>query len=98
MNNTAQLKNYWDKAYESVTTPFDIDAPDEWIMALEVSGKIHGDVLDSGCGPGRTSLYLADLGYFAIGTVSYTHRAATGGWPAAHAGRSARAVRQAPVQ
>ena len=67
MNNTAQLKNYWDKAYESVTTPFDIDAPDEWIMALEVSGKIHGDVLDSGCGPGRTSLYLADLGYFAIG-------------------------------
>jgi len=51
-----------DKAYESVTTPFDIDAPDEWIMALEVSGKFMAmcsiQVVD------RTDLTLpADLGY-----------------------------------
>lgn len=89
MNNTALLKNYWDKAYESMTTPFDVDAPDEWIMALEVSGKIHGDVLDSGCGPGRTSLYLADLGYFVIGADISDHAIARAKRKAAERGSKA---------
>jgi cyclopropane fatty-acyl-phospholipid synthase-like methyltransferase len=67
ISSVSQLQEYWEKAYESTATPFDAQAPDEWIAALAESGKIHGNVLDAGCGPGRTSLYLAELGYSVLG-------------------------------
>jgi cyclopropane fatty-acyl-phospholipid synthase-like methyltransferase len=34
---------------------------------LAESGKIHGNVLDAGCGPGRNSCYLAGLGHRVLG-------------------------------
>ena len=70
-NNSNALKkkihNYWEKEYECTTTQFDVDEPDEWIAKLEMSGKIYGNVLDAGCGPGRTAMFLADLGYNVLG-------------------------------
>ncbi|WP_158822495.1 bifunctional 2-polyprenyl-6-hydroxyphenol methylase/3-demethylubiquinol 3-O-methyltransferase UbiG [Granulicella sp. S156] len=67
MNKVAQLQRYWENEYESTTTPFDSEKPDEWIATLEKVHKIKGDVLDAGSGPGRTSIYLADLGYNVLG-------------------------------
>ncbi len=67
MSAGAQLQHYWEKAYESSNTPFDADIPDEWIQSLESDGRIRSKVLDAGCGPGRTTIYLASRGYDATG-------------------------------
>jgi ubiquinone/menaquinone biosynthesis C-methylase UbiE len=67
MDSVSKLKNYWEKEYEAMDTPFDVENPDEWIAELEKKGKIRGNVLDSGCGPGRTSIYLAARGYDVTG-------------------------------
>jgi len=65
--NASQLQALWEMEYENTNTPFDIEEPDEWIASLAKSGKIHGNVLDSGCGPGRNSIYLAGQGYSVLG-------------------------------
>jgi SAM-dependent methyltransferase len=67
MIKVSKLRQYWEKEYERTDTPFDVDVPDEWIADLEKRGKIRGNVLDSGCGPGRTSIFLAVLGYDVTG-------------------------------
>ncbi len=67
MSNLSQLQDLWETEYESTATPFDIEEPDSWIAVLERIGKIHGNVLDSGCGPGRTSRYLAARGHRVLG-------------------------------
>ncbi|MDR0654417.1 MAG: class I SAM-dependent methyltransferase [Synergistaceae bacterium] len=67
MEHVSKLRQYWEKEYERTDTPFDIDAPDEWVADLEKRGKIHGNVLDSGCGPGRASIFLAERGYDVTG-------------------------------
>ncbi|MDR1132685.1 MAG: methyltransferase domain-containing protein, partial [Synergistaceae bacterium] len=67
MINVSELRQYWEKEYERTDTPFDTEVPDEWIADLEKRGKIRGNVLDAGCGPGRTSIFLAGLGYDVTG-------------------------------
>ena len=65
--NKMNLREFWEKGYESETTPFDREEPDSWVVELENQGKIRGCILDSGCGPGRTALYLSLRGYEVIG-------------------------------
>lgn len=66
-NNSQLLQEHWEQDYADTHTPFDSEQPDEWIAQLEKAGGIQGHVLDAGCGPGRTSLYLAAMGYKVTG-------------------------------
>jgi cyclopropane fatty-acyl-phospholipid synthase-like methyltransferase len=72
-SNISPLQELWEKEYENSSTPFDIEEPDAWIAALAKSGKIHGEVLDAGCGPGRNSIYLAGLGCNMLGVDISAH-------------------------
>lgn len=67
MTNALHLQQFWEKTYESPSTQFDREQPDEWIADIEARGGIRGQVLDAGCGPGRTALYLGSLGYDVLG-------------------------------
>jgi SAM-dependent methyltransferase len=47
--------------------PWSIGEPQPEIAALIVAGKIHGDVLDAGCGEAATALALAEQGFTTVG-------------------------------
>ena len=47
--------------------PWSIGEPQPDIAALIEQGKVHGEVLDAGCGEGVTAIRLAELGYTAVG-------------------------------
>lgn len=47
--------------------PWSIGEPQPEIAALIEAGKVHGDVLDAGCGEAATALYLAERGYTTVG-------------------------------
>jgi 2-heptyl-1-hydroxyquinolin-4(1H)-one methyltransferase len=50
-----------------VRPPWSIGEPQPEIAALIELGKIHGEVLDAGCGEAAVSLRLAELGYTTVG-------------------------------
>ncbi|MEV5833964.1 class I SAM-dependent methyltransferase [Nocardia sp. NPDC052112] len=47
--------------------PWDIDRPQPAFQALAESGRLHGRVLDIGCGTGEHALLAARLGHHAVG-------------------------------
>jgi cyclopropane fatty-acyl-phospholipid synthase-like methyltransferase len=47
--------------------PWSIGEPQPEIAALIEAGKIHGDVLDAGCGEAATSIRLAEQGFTTVG-------------------------------
>ncbi|OHV01124.1 class I SAM-dependent methyltransferase [Mycobacterium talmoniae] len=47
--------------------PWSIGEPQPEIAALIEQGKVHGEVLDAGCGEAAVSLYLAERGHNTVG-------------------------------
>ncbi|MET0699532.1 MAG: methyltransferase domain-containing protein [Mycobacterium sp.] len=47
--------------------PWSIGEPQPEIAALIDAGKVHGDVLDAGCGEAATALALAEQGFTTVG-------------------------------
>lgn len=50
--------------------PWDIGRPQPLLVEFEHAGRITGQVLDIGCGPGDNAIYLASLGYQVVGLDS----------------------------
>ena len=62
----------WDSAYREdgefvAAPPWNIGEPQPELAALIAAGKVHGDVLDAGCGHAELSLALAADGYTVVG-------------------------------
>ncbi|MGQ9411408.1 class I SAM-dependent methyltransferase [Mycolicibacterium gilvum] len=47
--------------------PWSIDEPQPEIATLIEDGKVHGEVLDAGCGEAAVSMYLAERGFTVVG-------------------------------
>lgn len=47
--------------------PWSIGEPQPEIAALIAAGKVHGEVLDAGCGEAATALALAEQGFTTVG-------------------------------
>ncbi|BBX94507.1 class I SAM-dependent methyltransferase [Mycolicibacterium boenickei] len=58
----------WDAAYRQDTPPpWSIGEPQPELARVIEQGKVHGEVLDSGCGHAALSLALAAQGYTVVG-------------------------------
>jgi 2-heptyl-1-hydroxyquinolin-4(1H)-one methyltransferase len=71
---TTPEKEMFDAAYrgeaeefQGVRPPWSIGEPQPEIQALIDQGKVHGDVLDAGCGEAATALHLAERGFTTVG-------------------------------
>ena len=53
--------------FQGVRPPWSIGAPQPEIAALIEAGRVHGDVLDAGCGEAATALELAARGFTTVG-------------------------------
>jgi len=61
-------RDTWNEIYANRDdNPFDVEDPYEWIVQLEVGGRIRGTVLDAGCSGGHNALYLAEKGHEVVG-------------------------------
>ncbi|RDH74583.1 class I SAM-dependent methyltransferase [Mycolicibacterium moriokaense] len=74
---TTPEKEMFDAAYrgeaeefKGVRPPWSIGEPQPEIQALIDAGKVHGDVLDAGCGEAATALHLAEKGFTTVGLDS----------------------------
>jgi SAM-dependent methyltransferase len=56
--------------FKGFRPPWSIGEPQPEIKALIDAGKVHGDVLDAGCGEAATALHLAELGFTTVGLDS----------------------------
>ena len=56
--------------FKGVRPPWSIGEPQPEIKALIDAGRVHGDVLDAGCGEAATALHLAELGFTTVGLDS----------------------------
>lgn len=64
----AELRMDWDTAYQhDVAPPWSIGEPQPELAALVEQGRVHGEVLDAGCGEAALSLALARRGYSVVG-------------------------------
>ncbi|OBB04898.1 SAM-dependent methyltransferase [Mycobacteriaceae bacterium 1482268.1] len=53
--------------FQGFRPPWSIGEPQPEIQALIDAGKVHGDVLDAGCGEAATALHLAEKGFTTVG-------------------------------
>src|SRR6476469_7469856 len=53
--------------FDGIRPPWSIGEPQPEITALIEASKIHGEVLNAGCGAAALSLYLAERGYTTVG-------------------------------
>lgn len=73
MTEAQKLDFDFDSAYRGAAPefgarpPWSIGEPQPEIAALIERGKVHGDVLDAGCGEAAVSLYLAEHGHTCVG-------------------------------
>jgi SAM-dependent methyltransferase len=56
--------------FKGFRPPWSIGEPQPEIQALIDAGKVHGDVLDAGCGEAATALHLAEKGFTTVGLDS----------------------------
>ncbi|MGH2703590.1 MAG: class I SAM-dependent methyltransferase [Actinomycetota bacterium] len=62
--------SFFDEIYRArgqARAPWEIDAPQPEIVALEHQGAFVSPVLDVGCGSGENALYLASRGFEVVG-------------------------------
>lgn len=71
---TENLQDMFESSYRgeapeqlAARPPWSIGQPQPEILKLIEQGKVHGDVLDAGCGEAATALYLAERGHTAVG-------------------------------
>ncbi|MEC4871460.1 class I SAM-dependent methyltransferase [Mycobacteroides chelonae] len=71
---TENLQDMFESSYRgeapeqlAARPPWSIGQPQPEILTLIEQGKVHGDVLDAGCGEAATALYLAERGHAAVG-------------------------------
>lgn len=88
----------WDSAYrQDVRPPWSIGAPQPELAALIDQGKVHGEVLDAGCGEAALSLALAEQGYSVVGLDSSASAVAAAREAAAERGLSHATFAQADI-
>jgi SAM-dependent methyltransferase len=56
--------------FKGFRPPWSIGEPQPEIRALIDAGRVHGEVLDAGCGEAATALHLAELGFTTVGLDS----------------------------
>src|SRR6476620_6347656 len=56
--------------FKGVRPPWSIGEPQPEIQAIIEAGRVHGDVLDAGCGEAATALHLAERGFTTVGLDS----------------------------
>ncbi|UFS97797.1 class I SAM-dependent methyltransferase [Nocardia huaxiensis] len=59
--------DFWNTVYDNDTAPWVIGEPQPAIVELERSGRLHGTILDPGCGAGEHTILLTRLGYTVHG-------------------------------